>query len=1137
MLSAGAFNLRAQVVIGSNKYPEKYSALELISNEKGGLRMPQLTTAQRDALKDGTSNSFTSNPNRAIPFLYEGLTIYNTTTRCIEYYNAQRWISMCDGTSRMTIDPEPCSEIAADGTGCDDEFTITDPDCANGPFSFVVLVGGSYAHLENPDEANGTFQIAFSANNSVHPRSAVVRVTSSCTSLYKDFLFTQLGQTCDPSLGVAPEIKGTPTIPADRSITVYMGGAVYLSVPETTPNLSELIWTRNEIEIARGVNHITVTQSGVYDVWMGLIGCNQRTNNAVKVTRINTPAPQPVTMVVAENNGVLCDANGNLKLVALTSSPIQAPAAIRWFKNGILQPSLTGDQISADVGDWFAVVNNGGAWSTPSNTVTVYVDPNANMKLTEPTFTYVGDFCAGSTIYLSVNDGDYNPSYTYTWYENNTVIATGKSCLYSVPTGAPKVVIRCRATFGNNCPAEDFQLKEIISGTIPKPPYITGNKVLCNGYATLGAMPQESGNYTYSWYKGNIALPDKTQQITINSGGDYYVTITDGCTSPMAHINIPTEGTANPVVSLVSSSATPNDVNQGDEVTYNASITFGPATNYIWTVTGASLLSGGQPGNTYAVVRFNQTGTASVKVQASNSCGVGDAVHNVTVHSLCAAPNPATVYPSTDVPVTVMLGTSSSNFTMGPVSVGFTSGSPQTAYQWYRNTTKSTAGATLLPAGTLNTLIASESVGGTYYYYCVMANKDCPTEAPVQTAYYVVTVVNIPQPGHGSFTGKSCFDIAESNSGGKCGNAASRKPKRTDFNDKTEQDPKNGPIAGTYSGVQIYTFTPPSPVSKVQFAFVDPYNAIESMSPVGDYTNSTNISIAKVKVVYSSSLNQMLIGKTSEQALRPKLYVIYNDKADGSGVLRRLELTISLQDCTCCEVATTYGGWLNFMCHNLGANENLDPFTWVSNGDKVDYDIKGAIYQWGRYTDGHERRESGTVSGPLSHGVLVGGRIPSNNSAHDKFIITSAEPFDWITNGTSFGTRWGDGTYINQPAFTGKGINDPCPDGWQLPTWLQFRSIFGTPEPGYDVPSNATVNKWDWTGRGYLIGSSLYLPAAGTRRSKDGGVEGVGVSGFYWTSSSSGPRSFPMSFTQSSVSIGASSDHRGAGMSVRCVSQ
>ena len=87
------FPLKAQVTIGDQKAPEAFSLLELIGNNKG-LRMPQLTTLQRDAL------NLNSSPDAA-----RGLVIYNTSIRCLEFWNSVKWISLCN--SVIGTDPPP----------------------------------------------------------------------------------------------------------------------------------------------------------------------------------------------------------------------------------------------------------------------------------------------------------------------------------------------------------------------------------------------------------------------------------------------------------------------------------------------------------------------------------------------------------------------------------------------------------------------------------------------------------------------------------------------------------------------------------------------------------------------------------------------------------------------------------------------------------------------------------------------------------------------------------------------------------------------------------------------------------------------------------------------------------------------
>jgi len=80
--------LSAQVTIGADVAPKPFSVLELMGQYEtgvfGGLRLPQLTTAQRDAI------SGLSAPEA------KGLMIFNTTTNCVEYYNGTEWKSLCD---------------------------------------------------------------------------------------------------------------------------------------------------------------------------------------------------------------------------------------------------------------------------------------------------------------------------------------------------------------------------------------------------------------------------------------------------------------------------------------------------------------------------------------------------------------------------------------------------------------------------------------------------------------------------------------------------------------------------------------------------------------------------------------------------------------------------------------------------------------------------------------------------------------------------------------------------------------------------------------------------------------------------------------------------------------------------------
>lgn len=380
--------------------------------------------------------------------------------------------------------------------------------------------------------------------------------------------------------------------------------------------------------------------------------------------------------------------------------------------------------------------------------------------------------------------------------------------------------------------------------------------------------------------------------------------------------------------------------------------------------------------------------------------------------------------------------------------------------------------------------------------------------------------------GTGSFSGKTCFDIAQGNDNTNgCASINSRNSQKTDFSIRTIQDPigTNASVR-PFTGVQVYTYTPSGTVSNVRFVYIDASGkVIELLTPQADYSGTNISSPCKVTVAYKSSLNDDLRGLTRSTALKAILYVIYNNAANGLGTDVKLPLSVTLMDCACCGAATVNGGWLNFMCHNLGADESLDPFTYVSNGNTVSNDVKGTLYQWGRKEDGHQLRNSSTTS------TLAFSNTPN----HNKFITTTSSPFDWRSGGGAH-TRWGDGTTSVNPA---KASNDPCPPGWKIPSKAQWQSIYKT--SGSGTPSQATANNWTWTTSGFKVGDALFLPAAGHRSGDFNVISSVGAYGYYWSSTSSGvTSSWSNNLTISENSV--EQDHssaRASGLSVRCVEE
>lgn len=362
------------------------------------------------------------------------------------------------------------------------------------------------------------------------------------------------------------------------------------------------------------------------------------------------------------------------------------------------------------------------------------------------------------------------------------------------------------------------------------------------------------------------------------------------------------------------------------------------------------------------------------------------------------------------------------------------------------------------------------------------------TLAGADCSINVTSGMTIPDDrGTGGFTGKLCFDIAFSNNNTSgCGTLSGRSPQRTNFEDRREQDPKgeNANIR-PYTGVQVYTFTPTGAVSNVRFAFKELGAAeglvVEKIEPKADYSGNNITTPCKLVVYYKVSLNETLKGITRKNALKIELYAVYNNGATNNGKDIAVVLTPTFQDCACCGAMVSSTQWLNFMCHNLGANEDLDPFVWNnSKGANDGFDIKGDIYQWGRITDGHEKRNSALVKGN-STSFDDKGQV-AESSKIGKWIYTNpvlGTDSDWRT--PSDDNLWQDGA---------KGKGDPCPSGWKVPSKVQWEGVLN-------------YNTWTFTELGYKVGDALYLPITGSRHGYNGeiafGTEPYAY-GYYWSS-------------------------------------
>jgi len=174
-----------------------------------------------------------------------------------------------------------------------------------------------------------------------------------------------------------------------------------------------------------------------------------------------------------------------------------------------------------------------------------------------------------------------------------------------------------------------------------------------------------------------------------------------------------------------------------------------------------------------------------------------------------------------------------------------------------------------------------------------------------------------------------------------------------------------------------------------------------------------------------------------------------------------------------------------WMDRNLGAAQVATSLT-----DSLAF---GFFYQWGRGTDGHQKRTSTTL-----------GEESDNDQPGHEFFIQGFH--DWRNP-------------MNDSLWQGvSGINNPCPIGFRVPTALEWNAEMTTWEGNKNAESG--------------FASPLKLPSSGYRLFTDGTARSIG-SGFYWTSSIAGALAtfFYVNEANSSLTVNG----RARGYAVRCI--
>lgn len=177
----------------------------------------------------------------------------------------------------------------------------------------------------------------------------------------------------------------------------------------------------------------------------------------------------------------------------------------------------------------------------------------------------------------------------------------------------------------------------------------------------------------------------------------------------------------------------------------------------------------------------------------------------------------------------------------------------------------------------------------------------------------------------------------------------------------------------------------------------------------------------------------------------------------------------------------------------------------------TDAEAYGDLFQWGRWDDGHQSRNSTTSSTAPSPNNPIG-----LNGGNPNFLTGSAA---WWKTGI-ITDKWETETPPQADAVNGC---DPCKalgSGWSLPTLEDWTAIVASEQ----ITDIATA-----------FSSNLKLTVGGSRNAS-GGFNFTGARGYYWSKSTTTTTGYGKHLYYSNAIINASSgSYRELGMSVRCI--
>ena len=482
----------------------------------------------------------------------------NVTLSITQTYTTYAWtgpVAITNASSQSATATAPANGdvftiTVTDGNGCSNSATTTvnitalspvsvtiavspgSDNCAGTPLTFTatpVNGGGSptYKWYINGVEQIGEIASTYLNSTAVDQDVVTCQVTSSVTCVSGNPA-TSNGIT----LTVSPFVTTDVTLASNAAANTVCAGTsvIFTATPifgGASPTYQFFVnaVSQGAASASNTFSYVPVNGDAVTVEITSSLTCSLNgtaTSNAVNMTVNPVPAQPTVTV-----GGPLTFCNGGS--VTLTSS--FAGAGNQWYKNTVLMPGETNQNLVVTTSGSYTVIYTALACASPVSAATV-VTVNAN-----PTATITGtaNFCTGSTTTLSAASSTAGSGTisTYQWYEGANPLGTAVTQVVTI-AGSYTVVV----TNSNTC-ATTSTATLVVQNAVPTA-VITGSSTICTGTTvTLDASTSTAGSgtiTTYQWKLGVTNVGANNAQYIATVPGSYTITVTNsnGCSTTSA---------------------------------------------------------------------------------------------------------------------------------------------------------------------------------------------------------------------------------------------------------------------------------------------------------------------------------------------------------------------------------------------------------------------------------------------------------------------------------------------------------------------------------------------------------------------------------------------------------------------------